>query len=249
MEDPLSQVMLLFTIAVAKLVETFLIVYQTDKPMAPFLAKDFGDVLRSCMKRIVKQSVMAESTTLSKLINIDVQDEKNLKHYKNIDIGFIADTELKKLLSNKKVSERTALELKADCCTMLKKLISKLIERSPLNYNLLRNLSFLMPSEIRKDTEHCKVCFNRVVSKLQTLGQLNINECDQVLDEYDKFVDSAKLNHQFQNFNKSKQCIDSLIYSELNSSADYSNLWRVLKKLLLSHGQAAVERLFHKQRN
>ena len=196
-KDPLSKVRLLFTIAVAKPIEAFLKMYQTDKPMAPFLAKDFGDVLRSCMKRIVTPSLMAEATTLSKLTKIDVQDDKNLKHYKKIDIGFSAETELKKLLSDKKVSDRAALELKGECCTMLKKLIGKLLERSPLDYNLLRNLCCLMPSEICKDTEYCKVCFKRVVSKLETLGQLNINGCDQVLDEYDTFVDSAKLNPEF----------------------------------------------------
>ena len=84
-----------------------------------------------------------------------------------------------------------------------------------------------------------------MVSKLETLGQLNINDCDQVLDEYDTFVDSAKLNPEFKNFNKSEQRIDSLMYNELSNSANYGKLWEVLKKLLLlSHGQAAIERGF-----
>ena len=82
---------------------------QTDSPMIPFLAKDLEDLLRIMMDRFVKQSVMEKATSTQKLCNIVVTDKDNHKTYQNIDIGFVADLEIKKLLTEKQVSEKTIL--------------------------------------------------------------------------------------------------------------------------------------------
>ena len=63
--------------------------------MIPFLAKDIEDLLRIMMDRFIKQNVMEKATTTLKLYNIVVTDKDNHKTYQNIDIGFVADLEIK----------------------------------------------------------------------------------------------------------------------------------------------------------
>ena len=83
------------------------------------------------------------------------------------------------------------------------------------------------------------------MSKLQSIGQLDIRDCDDILEQYEKFVNEAKLNPEFQKFDKTTNRIDCLYYSIMSDKIDYRKLWSVLKKLLLlSHGQASVERGF-----
>ena len=53
--------------------------------MTPFLAEDFGDILKSFMRKIVKNSVIEEAQILSKLTKIDVSHEQKLKRNKNIN--------------------------------------------------------------------------------------------------------------------------------------------------------------------
>ena len=112
----------------AKPIEKFLKMYQTDSPMIPFLAKDFKDLLRIMMERFVKQSVKENATSTQKLCSIVVtdKDKDNHKTYQNIDIGFVADLEIKKLLIEKQVCEKTILAFRTECkdflCTFVYKM-------------------------------------------------------------------------------------------------------------------------------
>ena len=92
----------------AKPIEKFLKMYQTDSPMIPFLANDLEDLLRIIMD---KQSVVEKATSTQKLCSIVVTDKDKHKTYQNIDIGFVADLEIKILLTEKQVSEKKFLHL------------------------------------------------------------------------------------------------------------------------------------------
>ena len=117
---------LAFIVSTAKPIEKFLKMYQTDSPMIPFLAKDLEDLLRIMMDRFVKQSVMEKATSTQKLCRMIVTDKDNHKTYQNTDIGFVADLEIKKLLTEKQVSETTILAFRTECkdflCTFLYKI-------------------------------------------------------------------------------------------------------------------------------
>jgi hypothetical protein len=103
----------------------------------------------------------------------------------------------------------------------------------------------LSPKAIVTNSDDCKVRFKKIVSKLQSIGQLDIRDCDDILEQNEKFVNEAKLNPEFQKFDKTTNRIDCLYYSIMSDKIDYRKLWSVLKKLLLlSHGQASVERGF-----
>ena len=52
---------------------------------------------------------MEKATSTQKLCNIVVTDKDNHKTYQNMNIGFLADLEIRKLLAEKQVSEKTFL--------------------------------------------------------------------------------------------------------------------------------------------
>ena len=89
---PLMMVKFLAFLSIAKLVSPFLITYQTDKPMMPFIAED----LHRLPSGIVKEDV--DISSINKLMKLDPKD-KIFRNYSKVDLGFAAEQELKKIKS------------------------------------------------------------------------------------------------------------------------------------------------------
>ena len=60
--------------------------YQTDKPIIPFIATDLDKIIRTLMERCIKGSVIEAASSVSDLMKIDLQ-EKKLDN-KKLGIGF-----------------------------------------------------------------------------------------------------------------------------------------------------------------
>ena len=68
--DPLIVPKISFFVSVAKQVQPFMTIYQTDKLMVPFLCDDMQRMLRGLMQRFIKADMMKETNTLRKLMKI-----------------------------------------------------------------------------------------------------------------------------------------------------------------------------------
>ena len=55
----------------------FLTLYQTDKPMVPFLAKDLFQLLKSLLRRFLKPNVMKVVKSVDKLLDVDIGLDAN----------------------------------------------------------------------------------------------------------------------------------------------------------------------------
>ena len=76
MKDPLIISKLAFMNSVSKEVEPFLQLYQTDKPMVPFIVTDLDKIIRSLMERCIKGSAIEAASSVSDLMKIDLQENK-----------------------------------------------------------------------------------------------------------------------------------------------------------------------------
>jgi hypothetical protein len=97
------------------------------------------------------------------------------------------------------------------------------------------------------DPDESKKMFRRVLISLNHVGQVADQDCDNITNQFDDFIDTVvPASHaKFNNFDKSKDHLDTLLYSVLSSKPEFVKLWSILSKLLLlSHGQATVERGF-----
>ena len=70
-EDPLTVTKLKFFISVAKQLQPFLLKFQTDAPMAPFLGQSLKDLLLTLMGRFIKKDVLEQTDLYPKLAAID----------------------------------------------------------------------------------------------------------------------------------------------------------------------------------
>ena len=90
-------------LSVAKHIEPFLVSFQTDSPMVPFLYGDLLKVVRSLMERFVKQNVLKNCKDP---VRLDLDNGENICDYSKVDIGFSAQKQVKELVATNKVSER-----------------------------------------------------------------------------------------------------------------------------------------------
>ncbi len=96
--------------------------------------------------------------------------------------------------------------------------------------------------------------FKGIVSVLAKEGRLAESECDMVILEFSNFSRDQAVELACKNFSSSDDRLDefySNLFSQNDHSQKYRNLWlKVIKPLiLLSHGQAGVERGFSVNKN
>lgn len=75
--------------------------------------------------------------------------------------------------------------------------------------------------------------------------KLPVADCDNCIFAFSQFIDEAIIDGSLSSFNKQIDRLDEFYFSRLGSKSNTEILWRVIKSLLiLSHGQANVERGF-----
>jgi len=65
--------------------------YETDKPMVPFLFGDLFKLLKSLMERFIKFANVKDVTSAANVTVIDLTKADILKDYSKVDIGFAAE--------------------------------------------------------------------------------------------------------------------------------------------------------------
>lgn len=232
-KDPFTLSKLHFFNSVAKQMKPFLTVYQTDSPVLPFLGWD--------LEKLIKPEILETATSI-KLAKLELSNDECVT-YSKIDVGFKTEKELKRLSKN--ISDRQVMEYRLECRDFLKSLVNHLLEKGPLQYSLVRSLKCLIPNLMTTDPESCHKNFKLCLNTLSDAGRINIKDCDTALWQFKDFISGvAKVNSDFLKFNESKR-LDELFYQFLNENKSYTILWDVVKQLLLlSHGQASVERGF-----
>jgi hypothetical protein len=241
-EDPLFLCKINFYISMAKVVKPFLEKYQTDKPMLPYMAKDMRSMFRDLLSKFLRKDKMPDSNSISELTELNLRDKDNQVNYKKVDIGFSADRILKELIATKKISDRNVLEFRMNCLEQLITLTEKLMLKAPIKHSLVRNLTFLNPHEMVEHPDDCIKRLRRVLASLITAKRIQENKCDDIVNEYKAFLEDKVACNKGLFLEPGR--LDTLMYSQM-SEPQYRHLFSVTRMLLiLSHGQATVERGF-----
>ena len=187
-EDPLTLTKLEFFISVAKQLQPFLLKFQTDAPMAPFLGQSLKDLLLILMGRFIKKDVLEQSDSYPKLAAIDPCDKKNQVHCKHVGFGFAARRSLKSVRDNKIISELAVLTFKTECVQLHSAMTAKLIERCPLKYPLVTYLSSLNPPKMISSASDVTAKFEKILQILMNGNWRSPGECDDLLSKYKAFL-------------------------------------------------------------
>ena len=161
-------------------------------------------------------------------------------------MGFKAEGELKSLLSTKAISECQVFQFREECRQFVVECVNKIFERSPLKYRLARNMACLDPRLMVSDQEHSKSKCKRLLEELVTLNRVDGDDVDILVASYKELlhdVDGCELKSRFKDFKVEDDRVDMLLYECMGRNKKFEKLWRVVRKVLLvSHGQASVER-------
>ena len=248
--DQLLRAKHLFWISVAQDFQPFLKLYQAERPLIPFLASDLEALLRIVMARFVKETEMAGATSFVKLTEIDISGD-NVKSAKSVDVGIATKRELASLLSEKKITAKQELQFMAECKEFLIRSTEKLLQKCPLKYKIVRCLRCLDPRIMAGSVESSVKLFGRLLNCLIDAKRVKEMDADGLKREYQQFVTetihgSPQTLLQFKNYDKvNGERLDSLLAGVLKDNSRLEQLWELLKSLLvLSHGQAGVERGF-----
>ena len=100
-KDPLALAKIEVFLSVARQVQPFLKLYQTDKPMVPFLEFDLRNMIMNILTRIMKpQKIPKREDSSAEFIKIKLDSENLLESHK-IDVGYAAEKRLKRLTEKK----------------------------------------------------------------------------------------------------------------------------------------------------
>lgn len=142
-QDDLFPAKLNFFLIVTREITPFLKLYQTVKPMLPFMSGDLTNILRSLLEKFIKSSVMKIATTPLKLLQIDYADPVNHMDVPKLRVGFVTEQALEEHMKKDSDAERLRLEFRQNCKLFLMKMVSMLFEKAPLLTNILLLEAFL----------------------------------------------------------------------------------------------------------
>nr|XP_055033836.1 uncharacterized protein LOC129422133 [Misgurnus anguillicaudatus] len=243
-KDPLFPAKLHFFVYLAKHVQGYLQKYQTDRPMIPFMTSDWAEMISAVMSRVLKTSVTETMTDSLKMSKYEIKDEDALGLAK-VDIGFSTDRALKQIVG--KVSEKRILEFRSDARRCLLLLLRRLLDKTPIRFSFVRQTSCLNPNAIAQDPDGCERRFKRLLNHLVELKRFPESKCDDAQMQYKTFIkdEVARNISRYREYDIQSHSLDHFFSETLQGKDDLKYLWQVVKMvLILSHGQATVERGF-----
>jgi hypothetical protein len=242
-KDKLVIAKLQFFRDVALRLKNYLVPFQTDSPMLPFLNDTLEGMLRKLLSVFIRKEVLDSASTSYKLIKLDVEKKENHLPADTIKLG----TAVKSLLRSNNISEGSKHQFKKDCVQLLVQLTKKLQERSPLKYMVVRNSTCLSPINMVQNKDVALSRFGALVEKLHRCEWISATIADSAKDQFEAFIKSATTINKdsFLQFDYLKDRVDEFLNPFLNSNKEFTSFWQICKIIFtLSHSQCAVERGF-----
>ena len=177
---------------VASILRTFLTSYQTDSPMMPFISSDLYSVMERLMNVIILKEVLDREVTPYKLINLDLSKNDIYLSLNSLNLG----TATKLALQNPQVFNEWKTKFKKDCVVIIRNVIEKLQDRSPLKYNIVRYSASFSPVKMIQNKEECILKFKRLVEKLCEMKWISAVDADDSKLHYEEFLTSASSEYK-----------------------------------------------------
>ena len=171
----------------------------------PFMDEMLASIIHRLMKIFLLRSVVNDVVTSHQLIKLDVTKKGFLPQ-----LAVKLPTASKALLSTLEISRSIKIKLIYQCVSMVKTIVLKLQERSPLKYLIVRCSSCLVPRSIVNESESVILQFNKVVDNLFKQQQLKNKEAGEAKLQFEEFVTNYVPQHsdKFNSLNVSMQRLD-----------------------------------------
>ena len=196
-------------------------------------------LLHEIMGLFIKPAVLEENDRDHKLAFLDVTKCESQLAAKKINVG----NGTKEALASSDVSMLQKHTFHEECLQMLSALVAKIQERCPLKHSFVRALKALDPIVMNLDPISVKTSFSNVTRKLVSTKIRTAAQCDLAERQYSQMLRCKK--EELNQFNQKTQRLDQFYYNLLKGKEEFQELWQIVERILvLSHGQAKVERGF-----
>ena len=165
-QDSLMVAKLQFFVSTSSILMPYLQKFQANAPLIPFMANEVSIVLEALMQKFVKKDNLKSADSPAKIAKLNVMETSIHLDPSDIDVGFAAASTLSKAVKEKKISEHEQFEFKKEHSTMLATMVTKLQERSPIQYSFARKLASLDPHLVISESEKVEKMFKEVLTKL-----------------------------------------------------------------------------------
>ena len=129
----------------AKVLSKFLVAYQTEKPMIPFLVQSVEDIICSFSSMFLLKDTLNEANTSQRLSKLHFRDRAIQKYGQDVDSGKSVKLELAVLKKNVEASDNQIFKFKRDIVSFLLTLCAHLVGKSPIKSHLPRNSRSFIP--------------------------------------------------------------------------------------------------------
>ena len=184
--DPLVPVKLRFLEETAKIINAFLVQFQTQSPMVPFLVDCLENIVRGFCDRFILPDIMKKANTSYKLTKLDVMD-KNI-HMRDYHFSFSINHELRELKEKGKINDSNLRAFKMEAKDFISTLCNHLLSKSPLTSYFARCAKCLDPTTMGEMPDVCKQSFHKMLEKLVEYKQVTSHVADEAEKEYKKFL-------------------------------------------------------------
>lgn len=211
--------------------------------MLPFLSDDICTIIKSLMRRFIQSDILKDAGD-EQLVKIKVADQKIHVNHNRVDVKFAS--EKLKGTGNCKPSEKQAIESRIESKTCLIQLLEKMLEKCPVSYSLVQHFSCLNPVKMASNKEASSQKFTNVLRLPINAERIKEEECYTLLQQFVMFLDNIPVfgSERFANFQLAEDRVDTVFY-ECMANESCKSLFSVVKlMLILSQGQAKVERGF-----
>ena len=251
--DPLIPAKLQFFAFIASIFKPYLTIFQTDRPMVPFMSNELEKIISQLLRLIFKKDDLDQAESIvTKMKRKWLLDTANHLEESLVDLGAAT----KDRLDQTKVSNEKKQAFKKECKSFILNVLLKLQEHCPLKYSILRNASSLSLQNMVRSNQECSLRFRALVDKLYNLKKISDKTADNSKDQYDRFLKSVQFEHKesFLKSNFKEDRLDKLLGMYLSSEEQYKELWSIchiergfsVKKEVLQHNMQ--EKSFISQR-
>ena len=224
--DVLIPVKLLFFEEVAKSLHAFLVLFQTDNPMVPFLVETLEELIRSLFSKFILKRVVAKYSRSATLLKIDPTDVVNHKSIADVNLGFAINYELQLLKKAGKVTDTKICNFKKAAVQFLSKLCSHALEKSPLRSLFARCMQCLSPTYIAECPESCILKYEKILTKLVEYKIITPSSADVSKLQYQNFISTIARDNknEFMTFDKALQRLDVFLWKFIGGSSNFTKL-------------------------
>lgn len=227
-----------FMRSVALQLEPFLTKYQSNKPLLPFMYQDLFNLLKDLMARFVKVDVMKGVTNGSNIVAVDLNKKENMKTLQNLDIGFGASA------ACKGANGVNVLQFREECMTYLQNLCTKLANKYPLKYKIVKGATCLNPDVMLNES----VRQSRLKCALETFieqKRLSAGDADIIKRSYEDLCNNKDVKLKLTEFKSDRDRLDVMLWGLLEDREVPKVMNTFVQQILcLFHGNASVERSF-----